>query len=87
MKSSKAKKNMNKTTSCDIRLDSIDIFGANIKPMNFEGREAVHTHIGVILSIFIMICVGAYATIKLVFLVIKHNPNISTFTEYDVFDK
>ena len=55
--------------------------------MNFEGRETVHTGIGVIFSVVIMICVGAYASIKLYFLVVKHNPNISTFTDYDMFDK
>ena len=54
--------------------------------MNFEGRDNVHTHIGVIFSFIIMLCVGCYSVIKLIFLIIKHNPNISTFTEYDVFD-
>jgi len=54
--------------------------------MNFEGREAVHTHIGVIFSVLIIIAVGAYATIKLGFLIIKHNPLIAVYTEYDMFD-
>jgi hypothetical protein len=54
--------------------------------MNFEGRESIHTHVGVILSFLIFFCVGAFASIKLIFLVIKHNPNISTFIEYDMFD-
>ena len=79
-------KKKNKTDKCDERMDWIDIFGATINPMNFEGREAVHTHIGVILSIVIIIVVGTYASIKLSFLIIKHNPVVAVYTEYDMFD-
>jgi hypothetical protein len=63
------------------------MFAKKVPQFNFEGREKIHTQIGVIASMFVYLCVFAYGCIKGIELMNLQNPSVHKFTKYDMFAK
>jgi len=62
-------------------FDRNDNFAASVKSFNFEGRQKVHTSVGVILTIIVKVILYAYAAKMFKKLVEKSNPNVMTEVE------
>ena len=53
---------------------------------NLKGKDKVHTLQGGLMTCAILIVISIYASIKLIQLFDKHNPNVSQIHEKDVHD-
>ena len=70
---------MTKNKTVEKILDSIDIYGARPNSFTIKGREKIYSNVGVFCSILQFLIIAVLLGIKLTFVVIKHNPNISVF--------
>ena len=66
-------------------LERIDMFGANLPMFNIEGRQKVSSVTGAICTIMLMCIFLMYASLKLVQMITKHNPQISELIETNFY--
>ena len=59
-------------------FDRNDNFAASVKSFNFEGRQKIHTPIGVLLTVMMKVILYAYGVKMFYRLVTKDNPNVIT---------
>ena len=67
-------------------LLKFDFFGSQLPVFNLKGASVVHTKMGGLLSFSIFVITMIYATIKLIQLFDRHNPNVTQFLERNVYD-
>lgn len=67
-------------------LERMDIFGQEIPAFNLKGSNRVHTMPGGLMTFAIMVVMLIYASIKMIQLINRTNPNIAQFLEKDVYD-
>ena len=67
-------------------LDRIDLFKKNIPTFNMRGRTTVASWPGGILSFSIFFIILIYATLKMLQLISRKNPNVSSYIEKNFFD-
>ena len=66
-------------------VKSIDVFGQPLPMFNLKGTSEVHTMTGGVLSFGIFVVFIIYGSIKMIQLLSKHNPQVSSVLEMDVF--
>ena len=59
-------------------LDSQDLFAASVKSFNFEGRQRVHTPLGIFVTFMYTVFLYSYGAKMFLKLVSGDNPNVIT---------
>ena len=85
---------MVKKSALDVRnfLERFDIFGKPLPGFNIKGRQQVNTMFGGASRLLLLMIVMLYAATKLIHLMSKANPNVSSyiregsFTEEDILN-
>ena len=70
----------------DKMVEMIDLFPRPMPSFNVRGRTAVSSYFGALLSFAIFFVMLIYGALKMIHLLSKHNPNLSTYTDYSYFD-
>ena len=65
-------------------FDTIDLYGETPNQFTIKGRTNLHSVCGVMFSIVSVTAIVAFTCLKLFFVAIKHNPNISVFKEAEM---
>ena len=65
---------------------NIDTFGKPVPMFNLRGQDEIRTSIGGVLTCLIAVLMLFYASIKFEQLIIRHNPTLSQYTEFNRFD-
>ena len=60
-------------------FDSVDLFSSRLNQLNFEGRQRIHTGIGLFCSLLVSTTILFFGGVKLTHLVNRHNPIISKY--------
>ena len=66
-------------------LKKVDMFAAKLPMFNIEGKQAVSTSIGGLLSLIILSVTFMFAIMKIQDLLMRKNPNITTFVDPNAF--
>ena len=66
-------------------LQRIDVFGRPLPAFNIKGRSEVNTRVGGLISLIIISTVLVYASIKLMFLIKRHNPQLSSYSRDSIY--
>jgi len=75
---------MGKSNKMDKFLDKVDLYGSVVMQQNFEGRNAVHSSVGVAFSILVYCFMVIYLTNAFSSLIEGSNPIVNTLMELDV---
>ena len=67
-------------------LDKIDLFQRTIPSFNMRGRTSIASWVGSLLSLLIFCIILIYAALKMVQLLSRANPNVSSYIEQNFFD-
>jgi hypothetical protein len=70
---------------CESRLDSLDLFAADVPQLNFEGRTRVHTSVGIAMSMMVFMAVAVYSMVKFIDLYKGNDPNVTSNILYGMF--
>ena len=80
-----SKREKSRAQKNDAFFDRLDLFAKEVPKFNFEGREKIHTHIGLITSLGVYMCVIAFACHKGIEFLRYQNPTVHKYTKYNVF--
>lgn len=67
-------------------LEKIDQFGRPLPTFNLDSETEVHTTTGGLVTFLIIVITLCYGTLKFYQMMIKHNTNVTSVYETDVFD-
>ena len=67
-------------------LDNLDLFKSSLPVFNLRGHEAVSSLSGGTMTVWILMVMILYASIKFAHLLSRHNPNISSHKQQYYFD-
>ena len=63
------------------KFDSIDMYGASTNAFTIKGHSVLHSYTGISCSLIHLLILFSFGILKLVFVLIRHNPNVSVFDE------
>ena len=67
-------------------LAKLDLFGVPLPVFNLRGHDSIKTSTGGIVSMVLMFITFLFASIKMMHLVSRYNPNVSYYVETDFFE-
>ena len=70
-----------KNKNCRNSLDSFDLYGGTPSQFTIKGRTNLNSTFGVTCSAIHLTAIFIFAALKLLFVIIKHNPDVAVFDE------
>ena len=73
--------------ACSVKnsIETFDMFGQKIPTFNLKGKDTVYTRAGAVISFMILIVLSLFASIKLIHLSERFNPNVSQLLVKDFY--
>ena len=68
-------------------LLTLDMYKEPLPSFNIDGLTHVRTHCGGLVSLIIILILFMFSVLKFDHLLSKHNPQVNTFVDKDVFDE
>ena len=66
-------------------MDKLDFYGAHISRFNFEGRNRIHSPIGIFCSVFTLIILAFYTMNAFIHIFVGYAPSFSVMDDLNMF--